>query len=214
LIHAIKGGHLTAARTLIDRGASLNRLTARGSTPLGFACELPDLAFARELLDLGADPNLVDPRLPNALPLVASMTKNPAATRLMLERGADPRVIVSSHGRGGALPPVFLAAARGDMRSVALLVAAGADPTTVLWRDGKGANRLRGQTALHSAAVSDDLATLEYFLSLGLDPAQTEAYGDNPLDMALLSDARRTAAHLRKLGLKTRAERGLPPRDS
>ena len=211
LIHAINAGHLEAARTLIDHGASLHRLTRYGSTPLGFACSLPDLTLARELLDLGADPNLVDPILPGASPLVSHMNRRPDSARLLLARGADPRVIVESHGRGGALPPVFLAAARGELAVVKMLVAAGADPTAVLWREGGGDELLRGQTALHSAAASDNIETLEYFLSLGLDPAQTDGLGDNALDRALLVDAHRTAARLRQLGVKSRRESAQPP---
>lgn len=209
LIHALQGAHTEAARLLVDHGASLNWLTRMGSTPLGFACDLPDPALAREFLDLGADPNLVNPHSGNGSPLTTIMTRRPATARLLLERGADPRVIVHSHGRGGALPPVFLAATRGDLASVKLLTEFGARPADLLWRSG-ASDHIRGQNALHSAAASNDVATLDYFLALGLDPKQTDAYGDNALDWALSANADRTAAKLRTLGVKTRTERGLP----
>src|SRR5690606_17698565 len=158
-----------------------HRLTAYGSSPLGFATGSSDITFVRELLDLGADPNLVDPTRPGPSPLVGRMNKDPQVARLLLDRGADPRVTVSSHGRGGALPPVCRAAARGALATVRMLVEAGAEPAAVLWREGK-AGPARGQTALHSAAASNDVPTLDYFLTLGLDPAQTEAFDDNALD--------------------------------
>ncbi len=79
----------------------------------------------------------------------------------------------------------------------------------MLWRGKWTEAPLPGLTALPFAAASNDLPTLEYFLGLGLDPAWVNAYGDNALDWALAGKADRTAAHLRKLGVKTRAERGL-----
>jgi len=63
------------------------------------------------------------------------------------------------------------------------------------------------------AAASNDVPTLDYFLALGLDPAKENAHGDNALDVALRSNANHTAAKLRELGVKTRVERGLSPRE-
>jgi ankyrin repeat protein len=211
LFHALRGGHQEAARHLVDAGASLNRLTSHGSSPLGFAVTFCDRAFVRELLDLGADPNLVRDESPSALD--AALQKDLETARLLLARGADPRCLLYVGGAAWSAPTLFLSARRGNLPAVRLLVEHGADPKTVLWRGRWGRKQTPSLTALPYAAASNDLASLDYFISLGLDPKQENAYGDNALDWALEAKADRTAAKLRALGVKTRAERGLPRND-
>jgi ankyrin repeat protein len=211
LIHALNGKQKDAARLLSDLGASLNRVTDFGSSPLCFAANIGSPDFVDELIDLGADPNLYESK--SGSPLTIALEKDLAVARRLLSREADPRLLIEVPGDIHHVPALFIFAGRGNLPAVQTLVAAGVDPKTVL-RRGKWAQKPSHLVnALPFAASSNDLPTLNYFLSLGLDPAQEDAYGDNALDWALARKADRTAAHLRTLGVKTRSERGLPAHD-
>lgn len=211
LIHALNGKQQDAARLLIDHGASLNRVTDFGSSPLCFAASIGSPDFVDELIDLGADPNLYESK--SGSPLTIALERDLAVARRLLSREADPRLLIEIAGDIHHVPALFIFAGRGNLPAVQTLVAGGVDPKTVL-RRGKWAQKPSHLVnALPFAASSNDLPTLNYFLSLGLDPTQENAFGDNALDWALARKADRTAAHLRTLGVKTRSERGLPDHD-
>ena len=79
------------------------------------------------LLDSGADVNLPGSTGDNwdATPLQhAILQRQPAAVRLLLDRGAD-----LNRGAGGSLTPLFLAAGDTDPAILKLLLAHGADPS-------------------------------------------------------------------------------------
>ena len=79
------------------------------------------------LLDSGADINLPAPTDDhwNATPLQhAILTRQSGAVRLLLDRGADPNLVVDPGGQ----PPLLLAAGDADPIFVKLLLAHGADP--------------------------------------------------------------------------------------
>lgn len=90
------------------------------------------------LLDSGAEVNLPGPTGDDwdATPLQhAILQRQPAAVRLLLDRGADP-----NRGPGpGSLAPLFLAAGDTDPAILKLLLAHGADPTV---EDENGATPL------------------------------------------------------------------------
>jgi len=78
------------------------------------------------LLDAGADVNRPGPTGDNwdATPLQhAILERKPAAARLLLDRGADPK-----RGAGGGFTPLLLAAGDTDPTILTLLLAHGADP--------------------------------------------------------------------------------------
>ena len=205
LCHALNARQVATARLLIDSGASLNRLTEFGSSPLCFAAgkRLPELVD--EMLDLGADPNLFSAE--SGSPLTIALKEDIALAERLLARGADPRLLVELPGRFRHVPPLFVLARHGQADAVRLLVAQGVDPKTRLWR-GRWAKEPSTQIqAIPFAAASNDVATLEFFLGHGLDPAPEDAYGENALDWALSCKADRTAAKLRALGVKAHTER-------
>lgn len=211
LIHAINAGKLDAARTLIDAGAMVHRATKFGSSVFAFAVKTGDRAFVDELLDLGADPNLFDRE--SISPLIVALNQDVKLADHLIRRGADPRFTVFMNRAHPRATPLVHAARTGNLAGVKLLVEHGVDPKTVFWRGDRKEEPTPSLTALPFAAASDDVATLDYFLALGLDPKLETAFGDNALDWALDAKAHRTAAKLRSLGLKTRVERGLPPRE-
>lgn len=211
LCHALNARQATTARLLIDAGASLNRLTEFGSSPLCFAAgkDMPDLLD--EMLDLGADPNLFASK--SGSPLTIALKENVPLAERLLARGADPRLLVELPGNFRLVPPLFVLARHGRLDAVRVLVNHGVDPKTALWRGRWGKEPSSRIQALHFAAASDDVATLEYFLGQGIEPAREDACDDNALDWALCAKADRTATNLRSLNVKSREERGLPPHE-
>lgn len=120
--------HIAASRTprlideLIDANADPNIADGRGQTPLHFLSmhneeTIPGVREAIEsLIAAGADINAVD-KLRNT-PLSRATTAN---TRILLAHSAKPDFPDS-------VPPLNVAAYRGDDETVRLLLAAGADP--------------------------------------------------------------------------------------
>lgn len=209
LIHALAARHVEAARALIDAGASLNFVTHQGSPPIVFAAAIGDLRLIEEMLDLGADPDLALNESSSALHV--ALVNHPDVARLLVARGAHPESIIHVGGLGDRAPPIFRMARAGELAAIKLAVELGADPRRALWRPSIGEPTF-GLTALPYAAASNDVATLDYFIELGLDLHWTNKHGYSALDWALRNNADRTAARLRSLGVKSHDERGPPPK--
>jgi uncharacterized protein len=132
---------VAALRQLLKEG---HKADERGEswTPLIWAARSGSVEAIKVLLDSGADVNLPGPTGDDwdATPLQhAILQRQPAAVRLLLDRGADLK-----RGASGSLMPLFLAAGDTDPTILKLLLAHGADPSV------EGEN---GATAL-SRAVS------------------------------------------------------------
>jgi ankyrin repeat protein len=98
------------------------------ANPLIEAARNGSLDTIRHLLDSGADVNLAGPTGDDwdATALQhAILARQPAAVRLLLDRGADPNRVVSQN----APTPLLLAAGDTDPTFVKLLLAHEADPT-------------------------------------------------------------------------------------
>ena len=159
LHYAAREGHRTTARLLVDGGTDLDHPTAGDqSPPMLVAVINGHYDLARDLLELGADPNLTSDD--GAAPLFATLNiewslrtwyPQPAAfrqqetsylelMRLLLEAGADPNQRTSTHiwyaaynaGRMGVdftgATPFWRAAYAVDVDAMRLLVEYGADP--------------------------------------------------------------------------------------
>ena len=130
-----------------------------GNTPLLAAAQLGDVAAARVLLEMGADPNAVGDEgftvLGVALPS-KSQAFDSALFDLLLDAGADVN--------GGSNPPLHLAVSRRNETAVEYLIGRGADPNL---RDADGVPPLQGV----------DAEMRELLLELGADSTMTDGVG-------------------------------------
>ena len=126
LTQAAARNDVAALRHLLDDGHEADE---RGEswTALIWAARSGSVDAINVLLDSGADVSLPGSTGDNwdATPLQhAILQRQPAAVRLLLDRGADP-----NRGAGGNLTPLFLAAGDTDPAILKLLLAHGADPS-------------------------------------------------------------------------------------
>lgn len=161
LHYAAREGHRSTASLLVDSGAELNQPTAGDqSTPMLVSVINGNYDLARDLLERGADPNLVSDD--GAGPLFATLNiewslrtwyPQPQAfrqqethyldfMRRLLDAGADPNQQTTTHiwyaaynaGRMGVdftgATPFWRAAYAVDVDAMRLLVEYGADPNT------------------------------------------------------------------------------------
>ena len=159
LHYAVREGHRSTAALLLDGGADLDQPTAGDQTsPMLVAVINGNYDLARDLLERGADPNLVSDD--GAGPLFATLNiewslrtwyPQPQAfrqqetsylelLRLLLDAGADPNQQTTTHiwyaaynaGRMGVdftgVTPFWRAAYAVDVTAMRLLVEYGADP--------------------------------------------------------------------------------------
>ena len=124
LTQAAARNDVAALRHLLDDGHQADEGGASW-TALIWAARSGSAEAINVLLDSGADVNLPGSTGDNwdATPLQhAILQRQPAAVRLLLDRGAD-----LNRGAGGSLTPLFLAAGDTDPAILKLLLAHGAD---------------------------------------------------------------------------------------
>jgi ankyrin repeat protein len=91
LMHTAASGSLESMRMLLDKGASVNAANGAGLTALMMS--VTDADKVSLLLERGADVNAVTKRGRSAL-LLAAMSDNSAGiVRLLMAKGADPKVV-------------------------------------------------------------------------------------------------------------------------
>jgi ankyrin repeat protein len=160
-MYAAREDARAAAAALVAAGADLDLADPDGATALTIAIINAHYELAVQLLEAGADPNVVDSAAGMG-PLYAAVDMhrlaighgrpNPrpvgpvdavAVVRLLLARGADANArltkpILQRHHTGGdgalgeGATPFMRAAKSGDVEIMKLLLAAGADPTLTL----------------------------------------------------------------------------------
>lgn len=167
------------------------------------AIENHDLDRVTELLEGGADPNVIKAEWPKWLPLHAAIEEleyggSVEALVLLLRCGAR----VDGLGADKNATPLLMALFRKQLEAVRILLAAGADPNlegsegdsplrvcvelgdreaaAMLLRCGAtktvdGAGGLSGMSALGRAASRLDLAMIELLLKAGADPEALDA---------------------------------------
>src|SRR5690606_24274894 len=86
---AARSGHASVVRSLLERGAEVDRWTSTGVTALHFAAQANDTESIRALVSHGADIDALD-GFRSRTPLVFAASRDAtAAVRALLELGAD-----------------------------------------------------------------------------------------------------------------------------
>ena len=167
LLFAARGGHLEAARVLLDAGANVNDAVSDGQSALVIAAANANWQMAAYLLDRGADPN------------------HAAAGWNALHQTVRTRRMNIGFGTPGPF-------ASGNVDSVALLrklIAHGVDVNARMTRNGMRdgqRNRLNrlGATAFFLAAKVTDVEAMRVLLRAGADPLIPTADGTTSLMVA------------------------------
>ena len=127
----------------------------------------------RELLD--ASPELAHSWSPDRTTALhfAAFFRQPEATRLLVERGADVEAVSPTFGN---VTPLHSACASGERESARVLLEAGGDPNV---------RQQGGFTPLHAAAQNGDEELARMLLARGADPEAATDDGRIARDLGL-----------------------------
>jgi ankyrin repeat protein len=144
------------ANQLLEAGAAVDTRTGDGLTPLMLVAQhIGDETIVTALLDHGADPNVRDANGLTVLHYVLGHRfDDPETVRTLIAHGAK----VNVHSDTDGVTPLHQAAANGHVKSMQLLLAAGAD---IHARDA------HGRTPLMTAASEGEPEALRLLLARG-----------------------------------------------
>lgn len=158
ILYALKCNHPGLLQLLKDAGADPNERDGFGTTALGWAVLRDSVENIKELVRLGADPNMESHLRPLTSAVAAGKTE---MVKALLEAGADSNI----HERLGAAP-LLEAVRHGYSEIVQLLIAAGAEP------------RYRGPDGKDAIAFARELGrndlTQLFLSSLGVDKSESK----------------------------------------
>ena len=149
-VEAAVVGRLSRLAELVDRDPSLvHSRSGDGWTPLHAAGFFGRTDAAEQLLDAGADPLALSSNYMANTPLHAAIAgqTDPATVALLIRRGGDV-----NHRAAGGWTPLHLAASRGSIAVIDLLLDAGADPRARS-DDGKSAADIATERGHPNAAT-------------------------------------------------------------
>ena len=193
LLLAISNGNAAMIDKLIKAGANTNvAVTKYGDTPLMMAAKTGRPEAIKILLDAGAQVNARETWGGTTALMWAVSEGHPAAVQLLIERGADINAqsyaISPTPGQwqakpvafndvpkanySGGMTPIMFAARQGDMESMRMLIAAGADLKRVS-ADGK--------TALSLAIFNGNYDLASSLIDSKADVNQADAENFTPL---------------------------------
>lgn len=170
LHHAAAGGHVTLIQfinTVIDSQA-LNGRDDQGNVPLHWAVETNKMESCRALLDLGADPNVLNTALLSPLHMAISLSHNNLVGLLLSYSATDCNL-------------------RGDLGNTPVMLACSinnCDALTILIKHGAKLcqqNKL-GHFAIHAAAFAGARKAMEVILKSGEEVGHTTTGHINYLD--------------------------------
>jgi ankyrin repeat protein len=148
--------NLDEVSALIASGVDVNEPQVDGATALHWAVRWDNIVMARELLEAGADPNVIN-RAGAAPMLLASVSGSADMISMLLEAGASANQALTITGD----TPLMIAARTGISEAVRVLLDAGADvQAQETWGGG---------TALMSAVAAGHSAVAEMLISASAD---------------------------------------------
>jgi ankyrin repeat protein len=160
LVQAALYGNEMTIELLLERGADPKAATPDGLTALHVAAG--DLGKARDLIAHGADVNAKTKAGRTPLLIAARQDGAYPVVKLLIEKGADIKVLdsVPDFFSGPGLNALMLAAKSGDVRTVKLLTEHGLDVNT---------RNPKGYTALFEAAWAGNKDVAQYLIAKGAD---------------------------------------------
>jgi ankyrin repeat protein len=162
---AASQGHKAMVELLLSHKAGVNATDLEGRTPLHLAAQRGFRSVAEVLVANGADVN--SPAKDGETPLLSAVANGyTGVADLLLSRGAAPNA-------GAPLPPLHLAAQRGDLPMTQLLLS---NHANVNLEDGKG------RTPLSYAATAQSAPVIKTLLAAHADPNAGRV--DLPLSIA------------------------------
>jgi ankyrin repeat protein len=196
LCYAVKGGHVEAARLLLDAGADPNTCDANDTSPFQLALDANDTAMATLLIEKKAtiEPNTHKGR--TALHL-AAMKGNVVILKVLLARGANvlakdqhnytPAQLAVIHNRIAAAR--WLLEKDPAARSLhAMALIGNVEEVRRLVNDGANINSKDSTdaTPLHKAVISGNENLIAYLLEKGAKVNAKDNVGFTPLHLAAL----------------------------
>ncbi|MGH9786408.1 MAG: ankyrin repeat domain-containing protein [Terriglobia bacterium] len=181
---------------LLAAGANPNAAKVTGETVLMTCARTGSVEAVRTLLSRGADPNASESRGGQTALMWALAGKHSVVAGLLIERGANlnarsktrsgPEIALRYNAGGvadqlpyrepkGGFTPLLFAAQQGDLESVRMLLAAGADINDAAPEDG---------TPLAVASASGHETVAIFLLEKGADPNVADGFGVTPLHYA------------------------------
>ena len=183
LIYA--GWNAVKVRMMLAKGADAKAVSKMGRTALHLAViSAEGSEAARMLLDKGANVNAADAM--GDTPLTVANMNNTALIRLLIERGANPKLA----GRDG-FTALMYAAAAGNAEAIKLLLSKGADVNAANTAGGKvprGEVALKHLTALMLAVPFGTPEAVKALLDGGADVKLRDIRGMTALMLAMASD--------------------------
>jgi ankyrin repeat protein len=168
------------AALLLSRGAALTPTDLDATAPLMAAASVGDFEICVDLLERGALVNATTRDGTSALHKAAQAMRS-RICELLIRSGANVHAWQASHGTA-----LHVAAQSADPRAVEVievLIAGGADPGYM--RSGaQDDDVLNDTSAFHLAVRLGRARTVQCFLALGQDPAQTTPSGVKMSDLA------------------------------
>lgn len=168
LFQAVRNNDLSRLKSAASDRANVNVRGARDVTPLMHAAAFGSVEAVEILLASGADVNAKDAFGATALLWAAG---DPRKAQILVEHGAD----VNATTTRGRTPLIFAASHDGNIETVRLLLAKGADVS---------ARDMQGSTALMTAANAGALDTVKLLIDYGAKANEADLAGFTPLHHA------------------------------